>query len=117
MMSEAVNFSQNGANSYALKTASMVFCKNGNEDYLSPSLKCAHLACAAVQHEEVKREKYDASLSFLNALGNAVGAQHACGVREDFSDIADTLNNTIVLAQRANILIHNRYYCDRKGCK
>ena len=117
MMSEAMNSAQNGANSHALKTVSRACRKKGNEDGSAPPLKFAHLAYAAVQHEGAKREKYDASLSFFDALDNVVGAQHACGAREDFSDIADTLNNTIVHAQRANILIHNRYYCDRMGCK
>ena len=117
MMSEAMIYAQNGANSHALKTVSRACRKNSNEDDPAPPLKFAHLAYSAVQHEGVKQEKYDASLSFFDALDNVVDAQHACGAREDFFGIADTLNNTILRAQRANILIHNRYYCDRMSCK
>lgn len=113
----ALNVAQIGANNRALKTANRVYRRNGNEgDPLLP-LNFAHLAVAEVQHEEVKREKYDASLSFLSVLDNVVGARHACVAHEDFSGIADTLNNTIVRALRANMLIHNKYYCDHKGCK
>ena len=74
MMSEVVNSAQNAANSHVLKTVSRAFRKNSNEDSSVPPLKFAHLAYAAVQHEGVKQEKYDASLSFLGALDNVVGA-------------------------------------------
>jgi len=117
MMSEAANFLQNGVNRCALKTASILYRKNGSEGNPSFSLKSAHLAYAVVQHEEVKPVKYDASLSFLGALDNVVGAQHACDAREDFVGIADMLSDTIECARRANMLIHNKYYCDHRGCK
>ena len=116
-MSEAMNSAQNDASSHALKTGNRVCRKNDNEFDSSLPLKFAHLACVAVQHEGVKQEKYDASLYFFCALGNVVGAQHAYGAREDFFDIAEMLNSTIVREQCANMLIHNKYYCDRRGCK
>ena len=116
-MSEAMNSAQNDASSHALKTGNRVCRKNDNEFDSSLPLKFAHLACVAVQHEGVKREKYDASLSFSDALGNVVGDRHAYDAREDFFDIAERLNSTIVCEQRSNILIHNKYYCDRRGCK
>jgi hypothetical protein len=108
---------QIGANNRALKTANKVYRRNGNKGNHLPPLNFAHLAALEVQHEEVKREKYDASLSFSSALDNVVGARHACDAHEDFSGIADTLNNTIVRVLRANMLIHNKYYCDHRGCK
>jgi len=74
MMSEAMNSAQNGANSRALKTVSRACRKRSNEDGSVSPLKFAHLAYAAVQHEGAKREKYDASLSFLSAPCNVVGA-------------------------------------------
>jgi hypothetical protein len=117
MMSEAMNSAQNGANSHALKTVSRVCHKNDNEFDSSPPLKFAHLACVAVQHEGVKQDKYDASLYFFGALDNVSGAQHAYDVPEVFSGIAETLKSRIEYAQRANTLIHNKYYCDRKGCR
>jgi hypothetical protein len=54
MMSEAVNSAQSGANSHALKTVSMVYHKNGNDNDRSLPLIFAHLADAVVQHEGVK---------------------------------------------------------------
>jgi len=74
MMSDVENFSPNGVNNHALKTLSMGCHKKGNEGGPLLPLKFAHLAYVAVQHEGVKREKYDASLSFLSALDNVVGA-------------------------------------------
>jgi len=44
MMSEAMNFAQNGANSHALKMVSRACRKNGNEDGSVLPLEFAHLA-------------------------------------------------------------------------
>jgi hypothetical protein len=115
--STVLDVAQIGANNRALKTVNRVYRRNGNEgDHLQP-LNFAHLAVLQVQHKEVKWEKYDASLSFLSVLDNVVGARHACDALEDFSGIAGMLNNTIVSALRANMLIHNKYYCDHRGCR
>lgn len=115
-MRELKNFAQNGANTHTLKTVNRVFRKNDNEFDPSP-LKLAHLAYAALQHEGVKQEKYDASLSCEHDPGIVFDAQHVYDVREDFFGNAETLNNTIVCEQHANMLIHNKYYCDHKGCR
>ena len=117
MMSEAMNYAQNGVNSHALKTVSCACHKNDNEYHPAPLLKCAHLAYAALQHKGVKQEKHDASLSFFVVLDNVVGDSHVCDAHEDFVDIAEMLIGTIVCEQRANMLIHNKYYCDHMGCR
>lgn len=117
MMSEAANVFQNGANRCVLKTASILYRKNGSEGHPSFSLKSAYLAYVVVQHEGINPVKYDASLSFLRARDNVVGARHVCDAREDFFGIADMLSNTIGCARRANMLIHNKYYCDHMGCR
>lgn len=117
MMSEAMNFARNGVNSHALKTVSRACRKNGNEYHPALPLTLAHLAYVALQHEGVKQEKYGASLYFFVALDNVVGESHVCDAREDFADIAEMPIGAIVYEPHANILIHNKYYCDHRGYK
>lgn len=117
MMSVTMDFSLHNADNHAVKIAIPVSCKNGSDGNLPSILKYAHLACVAVQHEGIKQEKYDASLYFFGALDSVVDDQHVYGVREMFSGIAETPKSTIEYEQRANTLIHNKYYCDRNGCK
>lgn len=77
MLGEVVRFALNDAKTPALRTVSRTCRKNGNEDGHSPLLKLAHLARAAVQHEEVKQGNYDASLFSLGDLGNVAVVRHA----------------------------------------
>jgi transcriptional/translational regulatory protein YebC/TACO1 len=64
MLSETLNFAQKEADNRALKTVRQAFRKNGSENDHSVPLEFAYLACAAVQHEGAKQEKYDALLYF-----------------------------------------------------
>jgi hypothetical protein len=113
----ALNVAQIGVNNRALKTANRAYRRNGNEDGRSPLLKLAHLAWTAVQHEGVKQGNYDASLYFFGGLDNGAGVRRASCAHGDFFDIACLPSSMIFAAPHANTLIHNKYYCDHRGCK
>lgn len=117
MPSEMVCFALNDAKNPALKTVSRPCRKNGNEDGRSPLLKLADLARAAVQHAGVKQGNYDASLYFFGDLDNGVGARRASCAHGGFFDTACLPSCMIFAAPHANTLIHNKYYCDHKGCR
>ena len=116
MLGEVASFALNDAKTPALKTVSRVCHKNGNEDGRSPRLTLAYLARVAVQHEGVKQGNYDALL-FFDGLDNAAGVQRSCAVHEGFFDIVWRPWRTTFVELRPNMLIHNKYYCNHKGCR
>jgi hypothetical protein len=116
MRNEVVNSAQNDANSHALKTVNRDYRKNDNDTGRQPPLILAHLAWA-VQHEGVKPEKYDALLFFSSGLGNAVAARRSSVVREGFFGIFPPPCVEMPHAYSPNMLIHNKYYSDRRDYK